>query len=190
MQVNCTSSKLRGVSLINVSSHSDERGQFGRLFCFESLKGVGGFESVKQANHSLSLKQGTVRGLHFQRPPRAETKIVVCLTGAVFDVVLDLRRGSATFGGLMTTVLDANVGGGIVIPKGVAHGFQTLCNDTRLIYFHDADYAKALEGGVSPFDPELGIDWPLPVSTVSERDQSLPAFRDCVSIVNEWEQLT
>lgn len=153
---------------------ADGRGFLERLYCAQDLAPVLGERRIAQINRTLTRRAGVLRGLHFQRPPHAETKVVTCLRGAVLDVAVDLRRGSATFGAWHGRVLDETNGESLVIPEGFAHGFQTLAQDTELLYFHTAAYAPQAEGGLDACDPALGIAWPLPVAERSERDMGLP----------------
>jgi dTDP-4-dehydrorhamnose 3,5-epimerase len=125
-------------------------------------------------NTSFSHTAGTVRGMHFQRPPTAEAKMVKCLRGAIYDVLVDLRAGSESFGRWVGVELSSENRSMVYVPRGFAHGFQTLVADTELLYLHDANYSAADEGGVFHADPDLGIPWPLPVADVSMRDLALP----------------
>ena len=127
-----------------------------------------------QVNHTLTAKRGTVRGLHFQCPPYAETKLVNCLRGEVFDVAVDLRQGSPTFLQWHAEILTANNHKTLLIPEGFAHGFQTLTEDCELLYFHTAAYQPSAEGGLNAQDPRLDIDWPTTVTELSARDAAYP----------------
>lgn len=158
--------------------HGDNRGHFSRLFCAEVFGNLGLVHEWAQVNTSFSRKTGSLRGMHFQKPPSAEVKLVTCLRGAVHDVILDLRAGSATFGQWQAVCLSADDGNLVYIPKGCAHGFQTLMDDCQMLYFHDTPYAPELEAGVNHADPAVGIEWPLPVSEISERDRALLPLTD------------
>jgi dTDP-4-dehydrorhamnose 3,5-epimerase len=151
----------------------DHRGQFARLFCVEAQSEAHA-GTIKQINHSLTCSVGAVRGLHFQYPPKAEAKWVRCLRGRVFDIAVDLRRGSATFLAWHATELDAERMNALIIPEGCAHGFQVLVPDSELLYLHTESYSPAHEGGVRYDDPRLAIRWPLPVTDLSERDLNHP----------------
>lgn len=166
--------EIAGLVALRRRPIADARGFLERLYCAEELAPVLGARRIAQINRTLTRRRGAVRGLHFQRPPHAETKVVTCLRGAVFDVAVDLRRGSATFGHWHGRVLDATNAEALVIPEGFAHGFQTLAEETELLYFHTAAYAPDAEGGLDARDPALGIAWPLPVEERSERDSGLP----------------
>ncbi|HJN97282.1 MAG: dTDP-4-dehydrorhamnose 3,5-epimerase [Gammaproteobacteria bacterium] len=152
----------------------DERGFLERIFCQEELGSYLQRKTIRQINHTLTRKKGTVRGMHFQRPPQAETKIVTCLQGKVLDVAVDLRKGSPTFLMHHASVLSDENFQSLLIPEGFAHGFQTLTTDCGLLYFHTADYQADAEGGIDALDPRLSIEWPLPLSERSERDSNHP----------------
>ncbi len=153
----------------------DERGFFSRLFCAEELSGLF-FGGAFQASHSMTRQTGVIRGMHFQRAPHAETKVVSCISGAVFDVAVDMRPDSPAYLRWHGQLLSAENGLTMVTPRGFAHGFQTLCENCQLIYFTDAPYAPASEGGLHALDPKLAIAWPLPVTLMSERDRSFPTI--------------
>ena len=170
---------MQGLRLIEQEPFVDERGLFSRLYCRETLAAAGVDKPVSQANQSLTRVTGSVRGLHFQRPPACETKIVTCLAGAVFDVAVDLRRGSPTFLHWHGETLSAENMRILVVPEGFAHGFQTLEPDCRLLYFCTAPYASQYEGRLRFNDPALGIRWPLPVADISELDRNAPDLDPC-----------
>lgn len=169
---------LAGACLIEMSPHHDDRGFFARSFCADTFAARGLASRFVQMNTSFSRARGTLRGLHFQRPPAAEVKMVRCLAGAVFDVILDLRAGSPTFGQTAAVELSAANRRMLYIPRGLAHGFQTLTEGAELLYWHDTPHAPGHEGGVNALDPDLGVDWPLPPVAVSPRDAALPPLRD------------
>ena len=156
----------------------DQRGRFARLFCRNALNQIGRELSIAQINHSLTRKKGAIRGMHFQYPPKAETKLIKCLRGSCFDVIVDLRRDADTFLQWFGLVLSADSPKMICIPEGVAHGFQTLADDTELLYLHTEFYSPAHEGGVRYDDPKIGIDWPLAATEVSEKDKALSLITD------------
>ena len=149
----------------------DERGYIERIFCSDELKSIIGDRSIVQINHTLTTKAGTVRGVHFQHPPFAELKLVTCLCGEVFDVAVDLRKGSPTFLKWHAEVLTEAKHKTFVIPEGFAHGFQTLTDDCELLYLHTAAYAPDAEAGLNALDPRLAISWPMQVAKRSARDQ-------------------
>ncbi len=162
--------------MLQRSRLSDSRGHFQRLYCAESLTQLGFKQGVAQINHSHTLLQGTVRGLHFQIPPEAEQKIVTCVRGRVFDVAVDLRVGSPSYLAWHAEILDAENALSMLIPEGFAHGFQSLVDDCELVYVHSTAYAASFERGLNASDPTVAIGWPLPFSCQSERDRSLPRW--------------
>ncbi len=155
----------------------DDRGYLERLFCTEELHAVLSGKTIAQINHTLTASQGTVRGMHFQHPPHAETKFVSCLRGEVFDVALDLRNDSPTFLRWHAEILSADNHRSLVIPEGFAHGFQTLSDNCEMLYFHTAPHNPEAEGGLNVNDPRLGITWPLPVTGLSPRDAGHPPVK-------------
>ena len=161
---------LAGLKRVARQRLGDDRGFFARLFCAEELHAAGWREAVAQVNHTMTARKGTVRGMHFQPPPHAEMKLVSCVRGEVFDVAVDLRRGSPTFLRWHAEHLSAENNRGLLIPQGFAHGVQALTDDAELIYCHSAAYDAASEGGLNPRDPRLAIAWPLPITELSARD--------------------
>lgn len=151
----------------------DARGGFARWFCARDLKDAFGDRRIVQINHSSTIRKGTVRGLHFQYPPHAEMKLVRCIRGRVWDVAVDLRRGSPTFLQWHAEELSPDNARMLVIPEGFAHGFQALEDGSEMLYLHTAFYAPDHEGGVRYDDPMLNIRWPLPVVEISARDRRL-----------------
>lgn len=165
---------IAGVWQVQATPHADERGSFTRLYCAEAFDAVMPGLCFVQANLSVTRGRGTLRGLHLQRAPSKEWKLVRCLRGRVFDVAADLRRGSITYGRWFALELDEHQPLALLIPPGVAHGFQALSDEAQLLYQHSAAHAPALEGGVRHDDPLLAIRWPLPPSRLSPRDRRLP----------------
>lgn len=165
---------LDGLKLVERCRMGDARGFFSRFYCADELQEAGLQDPVVQINHTATERRGTVRGMHFQKPPHAEDKIVSVLRGDILDVAVDLRRGSPTFLRWHGEHLSAQNGRSMLIPKGFAHGFQTLTDDCELIYLHTARYAPDAEGGLDPLDPLLAIDWPLADTYMSERDRAHP----------------
>ncbi len=167
---------LAGAFLIDLEKRNDERGFFARLFCSQEFI-LHGLESrFIQANNSLSVQKGTLRGLHYQLEPMAEAKLVRCLAGALYDLILDLRPASPTFGRSFGATLSADNRLMMYVPKGFAHGFLTLEDHSEVLYFVSQTYSKELERGIRWNDPRFNIQWPVPPSIVSERDQSHPDF--------------
>ena len=150
--------------------NGDARGYFERMFCSDELKPIIGQRSIVQINHTLTRNRGTVRGMHFQRPPNAEVKLVSCLRGEVFDVAIDLRKGSSTFLQWHAEVLSEWNHKTFLIPEGFAHGFQALTKDCELLYMHTSKYAPEAEAGLNALDPKLSIQWPLAITERSSRD--------------------
>jgi len=152
----------------------DSRGYLERMFCADELDGLLAGKAIVQINHTLTVSRGTVRGMHFQQLPHAETKFVSCLRGEVFDVAVDLRRDSPTYLHWHAEILSAANHRTLLIPEGFAHGFQTLTDDCEILYFHTAAHHAEAEGGLNPEDPRLAIAWPLPVDGLSPRDAGHP----------------
>ena len=165
---------LAGLKLIERQQLGDSRGFLERLFCAEELAAAGWRKSVVQINHTLTQKAGTVRGMHFQRPPHAEVKLVTCLRGTIWDVAVDLRAGSATFLQWHAEELSSANHRALLIPEGFAHGFQALSDDCELLYLHSAAYKPEAEAGLNPKDTMLSIAWPLAITEMSARDGQHP----------------
>ena len=175
--MNLESTPLDGVFVAHSKPHFDTRGSFTRLFCDRELDAVLGNRRVMQINHSRTAKRGTIRGLHYQRPPHAEMKLIRCLRGIVWDVALDLRAGSPTFLRWHAVELTSENAAMLIIPEGCAHGFQTLSADCELLYLHTAPYVPDAEAGVAWNDGSIAIRWPLTLPErdgMSDRDLSLP----------------
>jgi dTDP-4-dehydrorhamnose 3,5-epimerase len=150
---------------------SDERGWFGRFFCKEEFAAIGHEKDWVQMNHSFTKDKGVLRGMHFQHAPHREIKMVRCISGAVYDVVVDLRKNSETFLQWFACELSAEKKNLIYIPEGFAHGFQTLSENAELIYLHSEYYKPEAESGLRYDDPRINIQWPLEITQVSDRDQ-------------------
>ena len=170
-----------GPALVRRLPRVDDRGAFARIFCAEALQAIGWPGAVAQINHSRTARRGTVRGLHYQRPPHAEAKLVVCIRGAVHDVAVDIRPGSPTRFTYAGVELSAETATAMYVPEGFAHGFQALSDDVELIYIHSAPYMAAAEAGLRHDDPRLGIDWPLPVTALSARDAAFAPIEDAAA---------
>ena len=173
-----TSLPLSGAYIIEPQPFKDKRGLFARIFCKDELKAVGHTKDIVQMNYSLTVEKGAVRGMHFQYPPKAEIKIVKCLRGAVFDVIIDLRRNSPTLLKWHGEILSDENMKMMYIPEGFAHGFQTLKENCELLYLHTEFYSPECEGGVRFDDPKVGIKWPLEVTDISERDKMHPLLSE------------
>ncbi|MBF0448655.1 MAG: dTDP-4-dehydrorhamnose 3,5-epimerase family protein [Magnetococcales bacterium] len=165
---------LEGVKLIHRRPIGDSRGYLERMFCADELAPLIANRNIVQINRTLTVKQGVVRGLHYQLPPYAETKLVCCLRGEVFDVAVDLRRNSATFLHWHATVLHAEKPVFFLVPEGFAHGFQTLTAGCEMLYFHTAPYQAGSERALNVRDPRLGIRWPQEITELSDRDCGHP----------------
>ena len=168
---------LAGAFRVDLDRREDARGFFARMFCADEFAQHGLAQRFVQVNTSFSRMAGTLRGLHFQRPPMAEAKLVRCLKGAIFDVIVDLRAGSPSFGQWTGLELNEDNRSMMYMPKGFAHGFQTLRPDTELLYFHSEFYSPADEGGLNHADPALAIAWPLAPAEVSARDLAHPSLQ-------------
>ena len=167
---------LAGAFVARAKKIGDERGFFARRFCAREFAEQGLPAQFAQVNHAGSVKKGTLRGMHYQLPPKAETKIVSVVRGAVWDVILDLRPGSATFGEHAAAELSADNGKMMCVPKGFAHGYISLTDDAEIIYFVDEYYAPELERGIRWDDPAFNIPWPLAPAVMSERDRAFADF--------------
>lgn len=167
---------VRGAFCIDIERREDERGFFGRVFCEREFGANGLVGRFVQINNSLSAHAGTLRGLHYQLAPRSETKVVRCIQGALFDVVLDLRKSSPTFGKSFGVELTSENRRMMYIPKGCAHGFLTLKSNTEALYLVDEEYAPELERGIRFDDPRFAVAWPTVPSFVSEKDRRHPDF--------------
>ena len=163
---------LNGSFTIQLDPINDERGWFARYFCKKEFSTIGHNKEWVQMNHSFSLKKGTLRGMHFQKPPHSEVKLVRCIQGSVFDVIIDLRKDSPTFLKWFGTELSAENKLMMYIPEGFAHGFQTLEDNSGLLYMHTAYYSPEAESGLRYNDPLVNISWPLEISEISMRDNS------------------
>lgn len=170
------STSIAGAYEVRHDVRSDPRGRFKRQYCQREFAEAGLNSQWVQVNHSVTLGRGSIRGMHFQRPPAAEIKLVSCPVGRAFDVVVDLRDGSETF--LKWIVVEIDEATSCYVPAGCAHGFQALTDEVHLIYFHSADYAPECEGGIRFDDPAIDIKWPLPIGKVSDRDRSFAMFGD------------
>jgi dTDP-4-dehydrorhamnose 3,5-epimerase len=162
---------IPGVYTIAVKKLQDERGLFARTFCKKEFEQIGFDKDWVQFNHSFNTHRGTVRGMHFQQAPYCESKLIRCIQGAVYDVVVDIREGSPTFLQHVAVELSAANMLSILIPEGCAHGFQVLQDESALIYHHSQYYTPAADAGIRFDDPALGISWPLPAIMVSEKDK-------------------
>lgn len=167
---------LDGAYLIELEKRGDDRGFFARAFCREEFGRHGLCTEFVQVNNSASSQLGTLRGMHYQLPPMAETKLIRCIRGRLWDAILDLRPGSSTFGRWFGAELSDSNRLAMYVPKGFAHGFLTLVADVEVIYFVDELYAPKLERGVRWNDPAFGIKWPAEPVVLSDKDRQQPDF--------------
>lgn len=174
MQFNKT--KLEGAYTIELDRLGDDRGFFARLFCSKEFADAGLIDSFVQINNSLTRDKGTLRGMHYQLPPSAEVKVVRCIQGALFDIILDLRPDSPTFCQWFGDTLSAENRRMMYVPKGFAHGFITLEENTEAFYLAGAPYAAEQERGIRYNDPKFNIKWPLEPVVISEKDKNWPDF--------------
>jgi len=174
--MNFIKTKINGFVEINNITYDDERGYLFKFFdnCINSFIDN---KSIKQINFSSNFKKGTIRGLHYQNIPMEEFKIITCISGKVFDVCIDLRRDSSSYMEWEFIILDSQKKNSLIIPEGCAHGFQTLEDNSQLLYAHTGDYAKEYENGIRFDDDQINIKWPLDVTCVSTRDLNLKYFR-------------
>ena len=163
---------LNGIKILDRSFFSDQRGSFSKVLSAKSLRDIGVEFSVMQINHSITSSTGSVRGMHFQKPPHHEKKLISCIKGKILDIAVDLREDSDTFLNYCSLELSEANKKMILIPEGFAHGFQTLSDDCELLYVHSKEYVENSEGGLNPLDPILNIKWPLSISKISDRDKN------------------
>lgn len=171
-----TDTLIAGVVMIEIVPVCDSRGGFARIVCKKEFKKAGLNADFVQINQSFNTRAGTFRGFHYQIPPAAESKLVRCVVGSVYDVVIDLRAGSPTFLKWIGVDLDDRNGRMIYIPEGCAHGFITLTDNTQLIYHHTGFYVPECEAGISYGDPTIGVRLPREIAVISEKDRAYPAL--------------
>ena len=169
--------KINGVSVVLPHIFKDSRGSFAKYFPIVDFENKDNYSEVRQVNLSTNPISGTVRGLHYQVEPHLEYKLVSCLHGSIFDVILDLRKESCTFGQWNSFVLGPETGS-LLIPPMVAHGFQTLIDNSNVLYLHSTDYSPKFSLGINPLDSKLDIPWPLNISNISIKDRGLPTFAE------------
>tara|TARA_X000001036_G_scaffold238723_1_gene222668 strand:+ start:193 stop:750 length:558 start_codon:yes stop_codon:yes gene_type:complete len=169
---------LEGALEIDCLPKKDERGSFVRFFCQKSLSKLLNNTKIVQINSSYSRMAGTVRGLHFQSLPSQENKFIRCIKGKIFDVIVDLREESNTFGKSYSVILDSKKMNMIFVPTGFAHGFQTLLPDCEILYLHTDYYNPELERGYHYNSQDLKIPWPIEVTQISDKDQNLEIFKN------------
>lgn len=170
--------KLPGAFVIELQKHEDERGFFARSWCQKEFEAHGLNPRMVQCNVSFNKVKGTLRGMHYQVPPSAEVKLVRCTRGAIYDVIIDLRRESATYKQHVSEVLSSNNYKALFIPEGFAHGFQTLEDNSEVFYQMSAFYSLEHQRGLRYNDPAFGINWPLAATVISDRDRSYQDFTE------------
>ena len=163
---------MPGAALVEAEPFVDKRGIFARFFCENELSDIIGDRHIVNINFSKTLKKGAIRGLHFQYPPKAEMKLIRCIKGSVYDVIVDIRKDSPTFLKWYGTVLSAENMNMVCAPEGFAHGFQALEENVEMLYLHTEFYSKENESGLNYKDPLLAIEWSLDPTEISERDNS------------------
>ncbi len=169
---------LSGAFLVELEPIRDERGLFARTFCKNEFAEIGHTKEFAQFNYSVSLQKGTLRGMHFQVPPSAEIKLLRCVRGSVFDVIVDIRKESPTFLKWFGAELSAENMLSMYVPEGFAHGFLTLTENAQLIYHHTEFYAPQDYRGIRWNDPSVGIEWPEQPTNLTEKDQNLPLIEE------------
>lgn len=167
---------LKGAYTIDLEKKGDDRGFFARFFCINEFDKIGLDRNVVQINNSSSAQKGTLRGMHYQLPPHSETKIVRCIKGSLYDVILDIRPDSPTFGQSFGTELSAKNRTMMYVPKGFAHGFLTLTDDVEAFYLVTEFYAPQAERGIRWNDPKFGIQWPIEPVIISDKDNKWQDF--------------
>lgn len=165
---------LRGAFLVDIEPRADGRGFFARTFCEDEFLAAGLVNHFPQASVSYNARRGTVRGMHFQAAPYEETKLVRCLAGAVYDVIVDLRPTSPTYLRSVGVELTAKNRSALYIPKGFAHGFQSLMNDSELLYMIDVSYVASAARGVRWNDPSIHVEWPEAIAVIADKDSAFP----------------
>lgn len=173
---------IDGAAIIDLEEHSDDRGFFARTFCRDEFAAAGLQNVVDQSNLSFNHRAGTVRGMHFQIAPHPEAKLVRCIRGAIVDMIVDMRPGSPTRLQHVAVELSADNRRALYVPPYFAHGYQTLVDGTEVMYQVSGSYEPTAERGLRHDDPQLGLDWPLPVSVISAKDASWPLLAERVEV--------
>lgn len=169
-----TETKLKGAFIVDLERREDGRGYFARAFCQREFQAHHLKPVIAQANVAYNIKRGTLRGMHFQYPPAAETKLVRCTRGAILDIIIDLRPESPTYLQHVAVELNEDNGRALYVPERFAHGYQVLRDQTETSYQVGEFYMPSADAGLLHNDPGLGLEWPLPVAVISERDQKFP----------------
>ncbi|MFX1310998.1 MAG: dTDP-4-dehydrorhamnose 3,5-epimerase [Promethearchaeota archaeon] len=172
------SKDINGVYLIEPEPFKDHRGMFARVYCSNEFKQINHTKPIVNINHSATTHKGSIRGMHFQNPPKAEIKIIKCIKGSIFDVAIDLRKGSPTFLQYCSEILSAENMKMLYVPEGFAHGFQSLEDNIEMIYYTTEFYSPENEGGIRYNDPKISIEWPLEVTDISVKDKNLKLLNE------------
>lgn len=178
-----TETNLKGAFIIDLERREDARGFFARAFCQQEFAAHGLKPGIAQANIAFNRKKGTLRGMHFQYPPAAETKVVRCTRGAILDIIVDLRPESPSYLDHVAVELTEENQAALYVPQRFAHGYQTLRDNTETSYQVGEFYAPSVEGGLRYCDRRLGLEWPLPISVISDKDQSWKLLEEIESEV-------
>lgn len=187
MDMKVTETKLKGVMIIEPEVFRDTRGFFMRVYDDTIFRKYGIHRNWVQENHSLSVEKGVIRGMHFQFPPHMETKLVRVISGEIYDVFIDLRKDSSTFGNWDSITLSVDNKKMVYIPRGFAHGFCSLTKNCEVLYKMDNYYAPNSVGIIRWNDPDLGIDWPVNDPILSEKDSEAKSFREFIETYGDWK---
>lgn len=188
LNLNIYNTKLQGVKVLEPIVFGDQRGWFMETFSDANFNNIGLDLTFVQDNHSFSALKGTLRGLHYQLNPKAQTKLVRCTRGVIFDVAVDIRKGSPTFSNWFGIELSEKNKKQLLIPKGFAHGFMTLTNDVEVQYKVDELYSPECDRGIVWNDPAIGIEWPIDVTPIlSEKDEKAPLLKDAENNFRDGE---
>ena len=180
-----TETKLAGAFILDPERREDNRGHFARTFCQREFEAHGLKPVIAQANAAFNRYKGTLRGMHFQFPPKAETKLVRATRGGIVDIIVDLRPESPTFLEHVAVELTEENGRSLYVPERFAHGYQVLADGTETTYQVGEFYAPETEGGLSPFDPDLGLSWPMETSEISEKDAAWAPLAESLEEIKE-----
>ncbi|WP_339925363.1 dTDP-4-dehydrorhamnose 3,5-epimerase [uncultured Cyclobacterium sp.] len=171
-----TETELKGAYIIDINKIADERGYFARTFCKNEFEKIGLEANIAQANMSFNPKKGTLRGMHYQVAPYEETKLVKCVSGAIFDIIVDIRKDSPTYSKWTGVELSEENNRMLFVPRGFAHGFITLEDNTAIQYMVSQFYTPGAEKGIKWDDPKFNIQWPIDIAVISEKDNTHPYF--------------
>ena len=175
---------INGIKLIKYFFSKDSRGSFSKIFSSDSFKKLGFIKKISQINVSSNLKKGTIRGFHYQKKPKNEQKIIICIKGEILDIAIDIKTKSKNFLKTYKFKLSSKKNNCLFIPEGFAHGFQSLTDNTEIIYIHSELYDPKLDTGINPFDKNFNFNWPIKVKNFSKRDELLPKTNNFFKGVN------